>query len=324
MLASPKEAVVRSLQGTRIRDEPCLSSLLYIGLCPSRNCCRSDVHRPSIRPSEQIPNARTGLRAGCDASTPQSSPSPWYSHHFPSFSCRSSCRKVLTLEGPARSPLLALLSVPHRMARAEQRRRKDVAPASQTSTVHTLVDDSELEAMPRRSSGDSRAPPRSASQQPEALDSDSPAPAPAQHKPHSRLDVVDPAQVAEDEAPPDVIWVQWDGPGCAHSLTRSLARRVELAGQGPGPAARPGVLTEPPHLLTGTRPTRSTGANDERCACARIETERRAEGPERRGSVVARAFTEARLTFPNSSSLPPLPSPSSLAAPRLALNIRSG
>ncbi|TNY19571.1 major facilitator superfamily domain-containing protein [Rhodotorula diobovata] len=121
------------------------------------------------------------------------------------------------------------------MARAEQRRRKDVAPASQTSTVHTLVDDSELEAMPRRSSGDSRAPPRSASQQPEALDSDSPAPAPAQHKPHSRLDVVDPAQVAEDEAPPDVIWVQWDGPGDpANPLNWSKRRKWLISSVGIG------------------------------------------------------------------------------------------
>lgn len=29
---------------------------------------------------------------------------------------------------------------------------------------------------------------------------------------HSRLSVVDPEERAEEEAPEDVIWVEWDGP----------------------------------------------------------------------------------------------------------------
>ncbi|BGP36441.1 hypothetical protein JCM10450v2_000341 [Rhodotorula kratochvilovae] len=61
-------------------------------------------------------------------------------------------------------------------------------PPSPTSTIHTLVEDPAAMPPPAASSLH-KAPSR-----------------------RSQLDVVDPAERAAEQAPPDVIWVEWDGP----------------------------------------------------------------------------------------------------------------
>lgn len=96
-------------------------------------------------------------------------------------------------------------------------------PPSQTSTIHTLVDESGAATM-RPSS-------------PRALEE---SPADDLHKATSRtsrtsrLDVVDPQDVAEECAPPDVVWVEWDGPECVPaSLVELAGRAVGRAGESP-------------------------------------------------------------------------------------------
>ncbi|GAA5941346.1 hypothetical protein JCM3775_001548 [Rhodotorula graminis] len=77
-------------------------------------------------------------------------------------------------------------------------------PPSQTSTVHTLVDESGAATM--------------SASAPRALDESPAAPLDDLHKATSRasrtsrLDVIDPRDVADECAPPDVVWVEWDGP----------------------------------------------------------------------------------------------------------------
>lgn len=91
-------------------------------------------------------------------------------------------------------------------------------PPSQTTTIHTLVDESGAATM-RPSS-------------PRALES----PADDLHKATSRtsrLDVVDPQDVAEECAPPDVVWVEWDGPECVPVFVELAGRAVGRAGESP-------------------------------------------------------------------------------------------